>query len=51
MAGDSPLSTVGSSHVFVVGTLFSTIETFFSTIETYGIRTNQFLAGKLAGRL
>jgi len=27
------------------------VETLFSVLETYGIRTSQFLAGKLAGRL
>jgi len=29
----------------------SVVEILFSVVETYGIRTSQFLAGKLAGRL
>jgi hypothetical protein len=37
--------------VTVENRFFSVVETLFPVLETYGIRTSQFLAGKLAGRL
>jgi hypothetical protein len=44
MEGGSSLSTI-ESYSFLSGS------SAFSAMETYGIRTSQFLVGKLAGRL